>query len=105
MTGLTKKLEVQPAQLTHYYANHMCPKCSSTDITGGFVEIGEDCAVQEVSCSGCHSKWKNVYDFAAVFLIDEDIVIEVGPDGTAVAPETKSEPVEEQATYGQRLGR
>lgn len=55
-----------------------CPKCWSSEITGGFVETGDGIASQELSCDVCDERWKNVYDFSAVYLIDE------GDDGLVI---------------------
>ncbi len=55
-----------------------CPKCGSSEITGRFVETGDGIASQELSCDVCDERWKNVYDFSAVYLIDE------GDDGVVI---------------------
>ena len=55
-----------------------CPKCGSSEITGGFVETGDDIASQELSCDVCYERCKNIYDFSAVYLIDE------GDDGVVI---------------------
>jgi len=57
-----------------------CPKCGSFEVTGDFVETGDGIASQEVSCGECGERWKNVYDFSVVYLIDEGLdglVIEI----------------------------
>ena len=57
-----------------------CPKCGTGEIQGGFVETGDGIASQELSCDVCDERWKNVYDFSAVYLIDageDGVVIEI----------------------------
>jgi formate dehydrogenase maturation protein FdhE len=62
---------------TDEMTDNNCPKCGSSEITGGFVETGDGIAVQKVSCDVCDAVWRNIYDFAAVELLDEDVVIEI----------------------------
>lgn len=50
-----------------------CPRCGSDEVDGGFVETGGGSAVQTLSCNACDECWKNVYDFSAVYLIDEGV--------------------------------
>ncbi len=60
-----------------------CPKCGSSEIAGGFVETGDGIASQELCCNVCKDRWKNVYDYSAVYLIDEcddGLVIEILDD-------------------------
>lgn len=40
----------------------VCPHCRSDDIEGGPVEIEDDYAFQEVSCSNCNASWNDVYE-------------------------------------------
>lgn len=55
-----------------------CPKCGSDDVVGDFIETGDGVAIQELYCTPCGCRWKNIYDFAAVYLIDE------GEDGLVI---------------------
>lgn len=110
MTGPTKDSGAQPVSIPReQITDEVCPKCGSDEIVGGSVETGGGIAVQETSCGVCDCRWKNVYDFAAVYLIDEDIVIEIGPVGVALMPDAEPEPcVEpnaEQVTQRQGRGR
>ena len=40
----------------------ICPKCESTDIVGGSVNIEEGTATQPMSCNGCGAAWDDIYD-------------------------------------------
>ena len=55
-----------------------CPKCGSSEVTGAFTETGDGIASQAVTCDVCGERWKNVYDFSAVYLVD------VGEDGLVI---------------------
>jgi hypothetical protein len=47
-----------------YYVNHRgeyCPHCMSDHIEGGFVDISEGQAFQEVWCNDCDKEWKDSY--------------------------------------------
>lgn len=55
-----------------------CPKCGTNKVEGQFVETGDGVAIQQVRCSECDVRWENVYDFSAVYLIDE------GEDGLLI---------------------
>jgi hypothetical protein len=45
-----------------------CPKCGCDIVEGGFVEIDEGRAFQEVSCNDCPAEWKDVYTINDVFM-------------------------------------
>ena len=78
MNEPTKNSGVQSVNIPlEQITDGVCPKCGSDEIAGEFVETGGGIAVQEISCGVCDCRWKNVYDFAAVYLIDEDLVIAI----------------------------
>jgi len=39
----------------------MCPFCHAESIQGGFVQIEEGKAFQEMSCTECEGTWQDVY--------------------------------------------
>lgn len=47
------------------HGNGQCPVCHSAEIAGGFVEICDMEAVQEMDCAGCGAAWNEFYDFSA----------------------------------------
>ena len=81
MTSATDTIDtvaVQPALIPRdEITDNVCPKCGSDEIAGGFVETGDCIAWQKMACGACDCRWKNIYDFAAVYLIDEDLVIDL----------------------------
>ena len=44
----------------------ICPFCKSPDISGGQVQVEGTEAWQEVSCSDCDERWRDVYKLAFV---------------------------------------
>lgn len=48
----------------------VCPVCESNDITGGFVTIIGDGAVQDVTCQSCGSTWTDEYQLLGYFHLE-----------------------------------
>lgn len=74
-----------------------CPKCGSHKVEGGFTETGHDGAVQEMSCNTCNARWKNIYDFSAVYLIDEGVdgvIVDIPRTGTTTSGSELSEEID-----------
>jgi len=54
-------------------ASNSCPRCGSTNITGGFVEVDDRSAWQPVSCDECSAEWQDVYHLVAVETHDPEM--------------------------------
>ena len=80
-TDIIDTVAVQPVLIPREkITDNVCPKCGTWEITGEFVETGGGIAVQGMSCDVCDFRWKNIYDFAAIHLINEDLVIDMSPE-------------------------
>ena len=51
--------------------SHKCMICGSEDISGGFIEINEAGAWQEVRCNDCGAVWNDTYTLTGVDLLDD----------------------------------
>ena len=40
----------------------ICPFCESSSIQGGFIEIEEGKAIQQMGCVDCEAKWQDIYE-------------------------------------------
>ena len=40
----------------------ICPFCESSSIQGGFIEIEEGKAIQQMGCADCEAKWQDIYE-------------------------------------------
>lgn len=45
-----------------------CPRCGSSDINAGFVEITDDAAIKEVLCQDCDLNWTDGYTLSSVLI-------------------------------------
>ena len=52
-----------------------CPFCGSALIRGGFIEIEEGKAFQQMGCTECEAEWQDVYE-----LIDVNPYLNTGGD-------------------------
>lgn len=52
--------------LKYLKASHACPNCGSENIEGGFVEISEGGATQDVHCNDCNKRWFDIYQLVDV---------------------------------------
>ncbi len=50
----------------------VCPKCHSSEIEGGSVEIDGACASQGVNCLACEATWTDVYHLAGFIDLETD---------------------------------
>lgn len=60
--------------------NHACPICSSDSITGGFIEVDDGKAWQEVVCNECGNTWNDLYTLTGVETTSLDNDMEVSVD-------------------------
>ena len=49
-----------------------CPFCDSDDLEGGFIEVDEGGACQEVRCLACERRWRDSYKLVDVEEIEEE---------------------------------
>ena len=46
---------------------HFCPYCGADEIDAGRIEhLGEDFAIQPVTCSPCGKEWDDVYELTGI---------------------------------------
>lgn len=74
---MTDVFSDETASSTHIPVEEMtdrtCPKCGSTKIMSvDRCFTGDGLACQPFACMACKAEWQNLYDFSAVYLIDED---------------------------------
>ena len=49
-----------------------CPFCRSQLIEGGFIEVQNGKAYQEIGCTECKNKWQDVYQLVDIVPIREE---------------------------------
>jgi formate dehydrogenase maturation protein FdhE len=52
------------------HQSDVCPFCGYDIVEGGWIEITQFGATQDVACAWCSSKWTNVYHLVSYMPID-----------------------------------
>ena len=47
-----------------------CPHCGDDELSGGMVNVEEDRAYQDITCTSCKRRWTDIHQLIDIRLID-----------------------------------